>query len=331
MSLFDGIKGFFKGVGETFDKVIDGVGDAAGWVADKVGDGVEGITRAVAGEDAAKKVKDTFDKNIEPAVQRGIEGVVRFATPIGLGAAVDDIAQKGLIDGIVGNVAEGVQDVIGGTTRLLAGEHAEAKFDKVYDERVQPILETVAGTVGRAALAVVPGGQIALASDFASEAASLGLRAASGEKLGTMDYLGVVASVPFVAGSATLKGFQAAGQTTKSLTQSAVNSVDDVAGVVTKTVANSADDVVGVISKNADDVVANIVPKTLGETVREETVATLKDEVVATAQDEVLGQILSMPTQFYEEKNPNTSQNRVPSLLNDVQLGSVRTLNPNNV
>ncbi len=258
-----GFKKAFEAIGDVADKAIDGIGKAAGWVVDKVGDVAEGVTRVVAGDKVADKVKKTFDEKLEPSVERVVKGIVAITplglvgsvddmvqkglidgfvshtmdavqdvaggvvrlggekaeekfdtfydnkvqptvgrvltgiiaiTPIGLLTSVDDIAQKGLIDGLVSHTMDAVQDVAGGVARL-GGEKAEEKFDTFYDNKVQPMAEMVVGTVARIALTVVPGGQLVLAADAASEVASLGYRAANGEKLGVGDYIGAGASV----------------------------------------------------------------------------------------------------------------------------------------
>jgi hypothetical protein len=252
-----GLKNAFDAVGDTVDKAIDGVGDAAGWVADKVGDVTEGVTRVVAGDKAADKVGKVFDERIEPAINRGIQG---FATlsPLGWIGAIDDIAEKGIIDGIVQHGVEGAQDLLGSTTRLIGGEKAEQKFDKVFDDKIQKWVQLAAGTAARAGLLFVPGGQLALLADFGSELGSLGYRAANDEKLGVFDYLGAAESLITVGtaglGTAALTGAKTAGNV-------ALNSVDDVAKVgvnvaddVAKAGVNVSDDVAKIGANVSDDV-----------------------------------------------------------------------------
>ncbi len=203
--------GFFKDIGQALkktveavgnvgDKIVEGVGEAAGWVTDKVGDSVEGVTRVVAGDKAADAVKKTFDDKIEAGIKRGVEGFARIiATPI---TALDDIAQKGLIDGVIHNAAEGTQDIIGGVTRTIGGQNAEAKFDTFYDTKIQPWAEMGVGMAARIALMFVPGGALLLAADAGSEVGSLGYRAAIGEEIGTAEYVGAALGIAGSAGAA---------------------------------------------------------------------------------------------------------------------------------
>ena len=247
-----GIKNALEAVGDVADKAIDGIGDAAGWVADKVGDVTEGVTRVVAGDKAADKVGKVFDDRIEPFIDRAVQGIAGIAAlPF---TSLDDIAQRGFIDGIVHNAVEVNQDILGSATRLIGGEKAEKKFDKVFDDKIQKWVELAAGTATRAGLLFVPGGQLALLADFGSELGSLGYRAANDEKLGIFDYLGAAESLITVGtaglGTAALTGAKTAGTV-------AINSVDDVA----KVGVNIADDVAKV-GVNAVDDVAQVSAKT---------------------------------------------------------------------
>ncbi len=252
-----------EAIGDVGDKIVEGVGEAAGWVTDKVGDSIEGVTRVVAGDKAADAVKKTFDDKIEPGIQRGVEGFARIiATPI---TALDDIAQKGLIDGVIHNAAEGTQDIIGGVTRTIGGQNAEAKFDTFYDEKIQPTLETVAGIAGRIALVAVPGGALLLAADAASEVGSLGYRAVSGEKISTQDYIGAALGIAGSAGAAigavTRTGLAVGSKVTTEATEAAVGAATKKATVGYVAKETIADESQSIVEDQATSAIANKIDK----------------------------------------------------------------------
>jgi hypothetical protein len=182
--------GFFKKIGEAFENIGEGiadkVSDAVEWGADVAGEVAEGVTRVVAGDKAADKVEKAFNDNIEPAVKRASKAVVNALNPV---VHIGNVVEHGLIDGISKSVVETTQETIGATTRLIGGEKAEQKFDKFYDEKVQRWLEMGLRIVGSAALAVVPGGQLILAADVASEVGSLAYRMSQGHEANWFDAL----------------------------------------------------------------------------------------------------------------------------------------------
>ena len=213
-----------KGVAKVGGWIAKGVGAAVNFVVDKAGDVVGGAIKGIgkltgikALEKAGDAVNNFTDNQLGPALSRTLQAPIKAVS--GLPNAV---MEQGLIDGIVHQGAEFVQDGIGSTARLIGGEKAEQKFDKVYDEKIQKWIEMAAGTVGRVGLALVPGGQAVLAIDAASEIGSLAYRASEGQKLGWGDYLGAGLSVASVVPGAALAN---AAKGAASGTMSAVSRV----------------------------------------------------------------------------------------------------------
>ena len=189
-----GIGNFFKKIGEGIAGAAKKVGEAfkkgGEWAAKKIGDGVKNVVDiggdivggAVKGlgkvtgikalEKAGDKIDDFADNQLGPALSRTLQAPIKAVSGLPI-----SVMEKGLIDGIAHQGAEMVQDNSGAMARLVGGKKAEEQFDRYYDEKVQKWIEMAASTVGRVAAAVVPGGQIILAADVASEVASLGYRA----------------------------------------------------------------------------------------------------------------------------------------------------------
>ena len=188
------------------EKPVKFVADKAGDVAKGVGKGLTAVTGIKAFEKAGNKINNFTDNQLGPAMSRALSAPITALT--GMPTA---IMEQGLIDGIVHQGAELVQDVGGSAARLVGGEKFEKKFDKFYDEKAQKWIEIAAGTIGRVGLAVIPGGQIALAADAGSEVASLGYRAGNGEKLGVMDYVGAGLSVASAVPIGTIASSAAKG------------------------------------------------------------------------------------------------------------------------
>jgi hypothetical protein len=283
-----GFKNAFESIGDATDKVVDGVSDIAEKVVDIAGDVTEGVTRVVAGDKAADKVKNSFDTMIEPAVKRTVKGIASvIATPL---AALDDMAQKGLIDGITSHTIEGTQDILGGATRLVAGEKIEKKFDEMFDKKIQSYAEMATGIAARIALCAIPGGQLVLFADAGSEMASLGYRVANDETLGIMDYVG--------AGSSFI-GIGAGGVAIKNMATSMVNTT--AKSTLSKT-QNIADDITKSAVQASDDVAlqaTNLSVKEIAkDTALESTEAIATDEAIALAMKKY---------QEFNAKNTTTS------------------------
>jgi hypothetical protein len=312
--------GFFKDIGRAFkkgveavadvgDKIAEGVGEAAGWVADKVGDCVEGVTR-LADDEAADAVKKAFDNTIEPGIKRSVTGIAKIiATPL---TALDDIAEKGLIDGIVHNTLEGTQDVVGGLTRTVGGQNAEAKFDIFYDEKIQPTLETAVGIAGRIALTVVPGGALLLAADAASEVGSLGYRVASGEKLSTQDYIGAALGIAGSAGAAigavTRTGLAVGSKVTTEATEAAAatttkKATEAAAATTTKKATEAA---AATTTKKATEAAAATTTK---KATTESTESTIKDVVTDESTSAIEDQATSAIAKKIDKATPDQSFN----------------------
>jgi hypothetical protein len=185
-----------KGLEKLGDTIANTAGDVAKWGVNAVGEVTEEVTRVVAGDKAADKLEKVFDERIEPAVKRGIKGVVSAVNPL---SHIGNIIEHGLIDGVSKTFAESTQDIIGATTRLVAGEEGEKKFDEFYDRKVQRWIEMATRIIGTAALSVVPGGQFVLAADLASEVGSLAYRVSQGHKANWWDALEIGGSAFGVA------------------------------------------------------------------------------------------------------------------------------------
>lgn len=276
MGFGDRIKERAKKIGKTIGDLGDDLADAGKKISDIIGEAAEFVVddvvgtvatesaRIIGGDKAANKVDKAFEDRITPAITRSITGVANTLNPL---VHIGHIIDKGIIDGITHTVVEGTQDQIGSFTRLVAGEDAEKKFDKVFDEKVQMWVEIAVAAAGSSALLIASGGAAAplLIADGLSIMAATGIRAAQGEDVSKLEWglASASAAMSFIPGgaAATKAGTKAGAKAgaraaTKTGTKAATGVADDVAeaGIktTTKSVAKSTDDIADAGSKAAN-------------------------------------------------------------------------------